>query len=57
MLSHEKEIKRLGRYLSHTRKEGIVYNPDTLKGLYCYVDADIMGGWQEATADDADNVM
>ena len=24
MISHEKAIKRLGRYLSHTRKEGIV---------------------------------
>ena len=44
MLSHEKAIKRLGRYLSHTRKEGIVYNPDTLKGLEYYVDAEFVGG-------------
>ena len=57
MLSHEKSIKRLGRYLSHTRKEGIVYNPDTSNGLECYVDADFVGWWQEANADDADNVM
>ena len=35
MLLHEKTIKRLGRYLSHTRKEGIVYNPDTSKDLEC----------------------
>ena len=57
MLSHEKAIKRLGRYLSHTRKEGIVYSPDTSKGLECYVDAKFAGGWQEANAEDADNIM
>ena len=57
MLSHKKAIKRLGPYLSHTRKEGIVYNPDTSKGLECYVDADFAGGWQEAKADNTDNVM
>ena len=33
MLTHEKAIKRLGRYLYHTKSEGIVYNPDTSKGL------------------------
>ena len=57
MLLHEKAFKCLGRYLSHTKKEGIVYNPDTSKGLECYVDADFARGWQEANADDADNVM
>ena len=53
----EKLIKRLAQYFSRTRKEGIVYNPDTSKGLECYVDADFEGGWQEANSDDADNVM
>ena len=57
MLSHEKAIKRLGRYLSHTRKEGIFYNPDTSKGLECYADANFAGGWKEANADDAYNVV
>ena len=50
-------IKRLGRYLPHTRKEGIVYSPDTSKGLEFYEDKDFAGGWQEAKVDDADNVM
>ena len=45
MLSHEKAITRLGRYLLHTKKEGIVYNPDISKGLECYVDDDLVGGW------------
>ena len=57
MLSHEKAIKRLGLNLSHTRKWGIVYNPDTSKGLECYVDADFAGGLQEANAYDVDKVM
>ena len=45
MLSHKKAIKRLGRYLLHTKKEGIIYNPDISKGLECYLDADFAGGW------------
>ena len=57
LLSHKKAIKRLGRYLSHTRKEGIVYNPDTSKVLERYVDADFVGGWKEANADNTENVM
>ena len=57
MLTHEKAIKRLGRYLYHTKNEGIVYNPDTSKGLECFVDADFAGGWSQADASDADNVM
>ena len=57
MLSHEKAIKRLGRYLSHTIKEGIAYSPDTSKVLVCYVDADFAGGWQESNAEDAEKVM
>ena len=57
MLLHKKAIKHLGRYLSHTRKEGIVYNPDTSKGLECYVYADFVGGWQESNVDEADKFM
>ena len=44
MLTHEKDIKRLSRYLHHTKREGIVYNPDIKKGLECYVDADFAEG-------------
>ena len=43
MLSHEKAIKSLVRYLLHTKKEGIVYNPDVSKVIECYVDADFAG--------------
>jgi len=57
MLSHEKAIVRLGRYLLDTRKRGIIYKPDCLKGLECYVDADFAGGWTQADASNAENVL
>ncbi|KAL7523465.1 hypothetical protein ACHAWF_000534 [Thalassiosira exigua] len=57
ILFHEKAIMRLGRYLLHTKDKGIIYNSDKAVGLECYVDADFAGGWSQADADDADNVM
>jgi hypothetical protein len=57
MLSHEQAIKRIGRYLLQSSNRGIIYKPDPTKGLECYVDADFAGGWTQADADDADNVM
>ena len=45
MLSHEKAIKCLVRYLLYTNKYGIIYNPDISKGLEFYVDTDFTGGW------------
>ena len=41
----------------HTKKEVIIYNPYNSKGLEWYVDAYFAGSWQEADANDADNVM
>ena len=46
-LTHKQAIKRLGWYLLHTIKEGIIFSPDKYKGLECYVDADFAGGWQQ----------
>ena len=57
MLSHEKDLKRLGRYLLYKKLDGISYNPDTETGSECYVDADFAGGWQQADSIDAENVM
>ena len=57
MLSHEKSIMRIEQYLLNTRKRGIIYKPDKSKGLECYVDADFAGGWSQADADNADNVL
>ena len=57
MLSHKKAIICIGRYLLDTRSHGIVYKPDTTKGLECYVDADFAGGWSQADSDNAENVL
>lgn len=54
---HERAIINIGRYLLSTRDRGIIYKPDTSKGLECYVDADFAGGWQKADAESADSVM
>jgi hypothetical protein len=56
-LSHEQAIMRIGRYLLGSMNRGIVYEPDPSKGLECYVDADFAGGWSNADADDADNLL
>ena len=57
MLSHEKAIMCLGCYLLDTRKCSIIYKPDCLKGLECNVDADFAGGWTQANASNAENVL
>ena len=57
MLLHEKAIKQLGRYMYHTKREGIVYNPDITKGLEFYIDADFAGGWKQTDSHEPDNVL
>ena len=57
MLSHEKSIMCIGRYLLDARKRGIIYKPDKSKGLECYFNADFAGGWSQANADNADNAL
>ena len=52
MLSHDKYIKRLRRYLFHTKKEGSIYNTDISKGLECYVDVYFAGGCSIEVGDD-----
>ena len=56
-LSHKKAVKRIGKYLLGTQGRGIVFNPNIKKGLECYVDADFVGGWAKADADNPDNVL
>ena len=56
-LSHERAIKRIGRYLLGCKDKGIIFKPDISKGVECYVDADFAGGWPQADADNADCVL
>ena len=39
-LSHEQSVKRIGICILDTRDKGMIYRPDTLKYLECYVDTD-----------------
>ena len=56
-LSHERAVKRIGRYMLGTKTRGIVFKPNCEKGLECYVDADYAGGWSKADAQNPDNVL
>ena len=50
-LSHERAVKRTGRYILDTREKGMIYRPDTSRGLECYVDDDFVGGWKDGDND------
>ena len=56
-LSHERAVKRIGRYLLDTRDNGMIYRPDITRGLECYVDADFAGGWKYGNQDSPESVL
>jgi hypothetical protein len=55
-LSHEKAIKRIIRYLKRTPHEGIILQPDSSKGIQCYVDADFANGWNASDCEEPSSV-
>lgn len=57
MLSHERAIARICRYLILTSEKGILYKPNKNLGLQCYVDADFAGGWTQVDSDNPENLM
>jgi hypothetical protein len=56
MRSHEQAVMRIGRYLLSTHEKGMIYKPDSTKGVEVYVDADFAGGWDLADSMNADNI-
>jgi hypothetical protein len=54
--SHEQAVMRIGRYLLGSKDRGIVFSPDSSKGLEVFVDADFAGMWDPDNASDADTV-
>lgn len=50
--SHEEAIKRICRYLLKTRDRGLVFRPDSNRGLECFVDADWAGSWTDDSSHD-----
>eukprot|EP00957_Ditylum_brightwellii_P051291 3888845-Ditylum_brightwellii.AAC.1 len=57
MLSHERALRRIVKYLSTTADREIVYDPDPNLGIQSFVDADFAGSWNKADADNPENVM
>jgi hypothetical protein len=57
MLSHKKFVMRIGHFLLDTHRRGITYKPDKTKGHECYVDTNFAGGWSQADAKNAKNVL
>ena len=56
-LSHERAVKRIGRYLLGTKDRGIIFRPNKNVGLECFVDADFAGAWTKEDAGNANNVL
>ena len=56
-LSHERAVKRIGRYLLDTHDKGIIYEPDISRGLECFVDADFAGGWKDGDHSSPESVL
>ena len=56
-ISHERSVKRIGRYILDTRYKVMIYRPDTLRGLKCYVDADFAGGWKDGDHRSPESVL
>jgi hypothetical protein len=50
--SHAKAVVHLAQYLKGTRDQGIIIDPNKLKSLECYADADFSGNWNRTTAAD-----
>ena len=45
--SHAEAVKRIGRYLLHTRDKGLIIHPNDLWQFDCWVDADFVGNWRK----------
>jgi hypothetical protein len=56
MRLHEQAIMRICWYLLSTHEKGMMYKPDSSKGLEVYVDADFACRWDPADPGNADNI-
>jgi len=56
-LTHERAIRRIGKYLLGTQNKGIIFSPNPKQGLECFVDADFSGNWTAVDSEDPENVL
>ena len=54
---HEKAVMRICRYLEGTKDRGMVFRPETSKGLELFVDADFAGNWKNASEEHPENCL
>ena len=52
--SHAREVRRLGRYLLHSKRKGIQFRVDITRGLEVFVDASFAGNWAKQDAQTGD---
>jgi hypothetical protein len=53
---HEQAVILIGHYLLSMQDKGMVYKPDSARGIKVNVDADLSGGCDPGNAMNADNV-
>ena len=56
-LFHEKNVKRVVKYLIGTKNTGIEENIDFSKGFVAFADSDFANGWNKLDADNTDNMF
>ena len=56
MRSHELAVMTIGQYLLLTKERGMIYRPDSKRGLEVFVNANFAGGWGAFDAENADNI-
>ncbi len=56
MRSHGQAVMWIGRYFLSTKTQGMIYRPDSSKGIEVYVDTDFAGGWDPGNAINADRI-
>ena len=49
--------KKNRKYLLGTKDKGIIFKPDHIKGLECYIDATFAAEWQQVDADNPENFL
>ena len=49
-LSHKRAVKKIVRYLLDSRYKGIIFTPDLIKGVECFMDVDFADGWKDNSA-------
>jgi hypothetical protein len=47
---------RIGLYSLLTKERGMIYKPDSARGLEVFVDANFAGGWDPEDAENADSI-